>query len=825
MGRTRDFRNKHSHLLQHESLEMRCVLSAIGFTTTEVFASDINAPSSVYAADLDEDGDLDVLSTSRSGIHWQENTDGQGGFGSPREITQESGAQSYAIDVDGDGDLDVLSASVPLTWFENTNGRGAFDVQHVITEEGYHVSSVYPADLDGDGDLDVVATIYTRPSVAAIGLTIWFENIDSAGTFGAEHEIARHSYPDPFPGQVLAADIDGDKDMDVVSVLSTSSGHDRAVWYENIDGMGVFSPANLIPSTDSITFIASAYAADMDDDGDVDILTANFYEGVIGWNENLDGRGAFSEQKVISGNAHGARYVYVTDLDGDGDSDVLSAAEFFHSSNGEIAWIENFGEGNFGQQQLITQDVSWPSSLFAADLDQDGDADVLSASSNDDKVAWYENADGLGEFGSQSLLTRVSPAQGLLSAITVDIDGDEDLDLLTASRGDDKIAWHENIDGDGSFGTQKLVANVHLPGRVYAGDIDGDGDMDVISTSDELTWHENIDGNGDVWEPHSITFLPGPIDASIDILDVDGDGDSDVVTASYICSPECVEGVLWFENGDGKGTFAAQHVVVSATNKQFQSRAADVDSDGDVDLFVMSSGWNSELQRTEAKVSWYENLGGKEGFRERLIAAPVGDRVYVADMDGDGDVDVLTTALLWNDETEQSDHQLLWNENKDSKGTFGEQQLITTQIDATIPLQFGDMDGDGGTDVIAVTIADRRLTLYGGREAPGEFVAQAFIAEYGHESDAIHLGDVDMDGNLDVISVSRENDGMYWHHNRLIGDVDDDGEVGFADFLALSQNFGKAADAVWEDGDFNADDEVDFTDFLLLSQNFGSIRA
>ncbi|KGE86779.1 hypothetical protein IX84_19245, partial [Phaeodactylibacter xiamenensis] len=75
------------------------------------------------------------------------------------------------------------------------------------------------------------------------------------------------------------------------------------------------------------------------------------------------------------------------DLDGDGDADVLSAS----SNDDKIAWYENDGSGNFGAQQVITTSANGARSVYAMDLDGDGDADVLSASEADDKIAWYEN--------------------------------------------------------------------------------------------------------------------------------------------------------------------------------------------------------------------------------------------------------------------------------------------------------------------------------------------------------------------------------------------------------------------------------------------------
>ena len=92
----------------------------------------------------------------------------------------------------------------------------------------------------------------------------------------------------------------------------------------------------------------------------------------------------FGSQQVITTAADGAYSVFATDLDGDGDQDVLSASYF----DDKIAWYENLGGGAFGSQQVITTAADGAFSVFATDLDGDGDADVLSASFADDKIAW-----------------------------------------------------------------------------------------------------------------------------------------------------------------------------------------------------------------------------------------------------------------------------------------------------------------------------------------------------------------------------------------------------------------------------------------------------
>mgnify|MGYP003673268169 CR=1 FL=1 len=195
----------------------------------------------------------------------------------------------------------------------------------------------------------------------------------------------------------------------------------------------------------------------------------------------------FLAPQTISSTALGARTVYATDLDGDGDADVLSAS----LNDGKIAWYENQGGGVFGPEQVIAATGYSPRSVYATDLDGDGDADVLSASVTADKIAYYVN-DGSGSFSTEVIITTA--ADGAWCVFAADLDGDGDTDVLSASYADNKIAWYEN-QGGGVFGApQVITTSADGASCVFATDLDGDGDVDVLSASmvdNKIAWYEN----------------------------------------------------------------------------------------------------------------------------------------------------------------------------------------------------------------------------------------------------------------------------------------------------------------------------------------------
>ena len=105
-------------------------------------------------------------------------------------------------------------------------------------------------------------------------------------------------------------------------------------------------------------------------------------------------------------------------------------------------FVNTYAQINF-QDHIITTNALFADSVYATDIDGDGDMDVLSASRGDDKIAWYENTDGQGNFGAQQIITP--NARFARSVYATDIDGDGDMDVLSASVNDDNIVWYENL--------------------------------------------------------------------------------------------------------------------------------------------------------------------------------------------------------------------------------------------------------------------------------------------------------------------------------------------------------------------------------------------
>ncbi len=336
--------------------------------------------------------------------------------------------------------------------------------------------------------------------------------------------------------------------------------------------------------------------------------------------------------------------VYAADLDGDGDQDVVSGSR----GDGTIAWFENDGRKNpkFTQHVITSAAVS-VRSVYAADLDRDGDVDIVWASSSiaDPKVAWLENKGGSPlTFDAHTISTDVLVA---LSVFAADVDGDGDMDVLSASNADDQIAWYENDgaspasflrhvitqDPDGSGLLEGLADGAY---SLVAADLDGDGDTDVAFAAQfaGAGWFENNDASPPSFTPH---FLPaGPVlPVFVYATDLDRDGDVDLLTAFAHHST-----IVWHENRGGVPPSFVPHIVTVLADSPASVFAADLDGDGDMDVLSASTG--------DDTIAWYEDDGASmPSFTMHVIdaRAATAAAVFAADLDGDGDVDPLAASV------------------------------------------------------------------------------------------------------------------------------------------------------------------------------------
>jgi VCBS repeat protein len=335
-----------------------------------------------------------------------------------------------------------------------------------------------------------------------------------------------------------------------------------------------------------------------------------------------------------------------------------------------------------------------------ADLDGDGLRDILVADAAANRVSWIRQPPA-GQFTEQALADVAGPAH----VLAVDLDGDKDVDIVVASLGvivpnNARIGAVIVLENDGrqNFTKRVLVDQVARVSDVRAGDLDGDGDLDLAVAQfgydqGETRWLENQGG----WRftSHMLQYLSGPINAEIG--DIDGDGDLDIVT---LVSQEWEE-IYAFVN-DGRGTFTP-HRIFGASNEDFGSSwitLVDLDKDHDLDV-LYSNGDAFDYAPPKGRnwngVQWLENTGNVS-FRYHRIADYSGaSSPQAADLDDDGDLDIAVVSA-YNDWSRPESQSLVWFEN------VGAMEFVMHDLANSpthlLTLAVGDLTGDGRPDLV-----------------------------------------------------------------------------------------------------------------------------
>jgi hypothetical protein len=335
-------------------------------------------------------------------------------------------------DVTGNGYQDLLAnglADNRIVLIENT--ENGFQEAVAITE-GPSPRETLAMDIDMDGDLDVVFSIDASSALKYV--------LNNGGSsFSAPITIATNIL-NIF--DLKAVDLDGDDDEDIL--LGSAGVQSR--WFENDNGTFtehiIDGPAG-----------RSLEVADLDEDGDLDIVSSASGSQTCVWYEN-DGHGDFAMPQVIRGAGQATSSVFISDLNGDGKPDVLVTV----NSDDVVAWFENTGGSPlFGVQQNISTSIDFALRVIAADLDNDNDIDVIAGGS--EEIVWFKNENGQGSFSGKNIIN--DNAAGAFSLITVDLDNDGDLDLANASRNISTVAWYENTTILGVDGPSAIAFKVY----------------------------------------------------------------------------------------------------------------------------------------------------------------------------------------------------------------------------------------------------------------------------------------------------------------------------------------------------------------------------
>ena len=630
----------------------------------------------VALADLDGDGDVDAFVGGSFGPHWVFLNDGTGSF---VRISVASMPMHAALlraltgDLDGDGDLDVIAGGSQYCHVFLNDGSGGLTETLRVTNNSFTISGLALADFDGDGDLDAVAT---RVGGGGMLLT----NYGSGRilvTLGRAPDLERNNH-----GGVAAGDLDGDGDVDLIVTNSTPSGS-PSFGFDDVllnAGNGTFQrrPGALPALAHESGQVA---LLDVDGDRDLDVLLATRLGAELRLN---DGAGWFVDASgQLPADTTYAVGIAIGDIDGDGDSDaVLSRQRVRH------ALLLNDGSGRFVDvafpdlPPLLSGPGSRPAlqSMVLDDLDGDGVPDlavidpILGVRS-----AVYRN-DGDGRFAE--LAASGLPAQAVsLSAIAAgDVDRDGDLDVVTAD-GSGRMYLYQNLGGarfiDVSAGRMPTPENVVREIRFV--DVDADGDNDLVCAPIARTGSLMINDGTGAFTIQTAARLPGasivPLASPhVAVGDLDQDGDPDIVFGG---NPPPI-----YLN-DGFGYFVRHaFLTISPSIVAYSMDLGDADGDGDLDVLIGGAP-GSRLLLNDGTASFADVSVARLG----PVPPRADSRASWVDVDGDGDLDALfdSSVLLEND----------------GRGWFVDRSSELPVVPTRLPHALADVDGDGDVDVVA----------------------------------------------------------------------------------------------------------------------------
>ncbi|WP_067146518.1 T9SS type A sorting domain-containing protein [Pseudotamlana agarivorans] len=602
-----------------------------------------------------------------------------------------------------------------------------FDDEAILVDET-HTATISTSLLLVDLDNDN----YKDLVVTSYDDTImWYKNV--LGDFSHFQRQIISSQAIDIPSCIAHGDLNNDGLEDIIA--TSSSAQDKIVWFENL-GNGVFSNEIIISNT--INGPLTINVSDIDNDGDLDILTGGQDETVILF-ENLTA-GNFQNPVTIYNGVYGTVKIKTADLNNDYLLDIVSSHD-----DGSIYWAKNLGNNTYDTRKRITGGSDNGTAIDFLDVNEDGFLDIITANSySTDNVRYIINQNGL-TFDSNNAVIIDDTIQEPYEIHVKDIDNDGIKDIVVSFWTNDNLSWYKNL-GKGSFSNKLLITdNISNPKAFIIDDIDNDKSNDIISTSydsSKVSLFKNHNSGNDFKETIINYYFGVPRD--IKSADLNNNGFKDIILS-------CKD-IIWFEN-HGNANYSSYKLISSSGESEsfMDVNISDLDSDGDKDIIGLKYG----------TIEVFLNNGNATFVSNDYAYGNIDGNIILEDIDGDTHKDIL---VRFYDPIDRI-NKIAWIKNNGDL-TFGDLSVFTDNTYGFIPNKYtaGDIDRDGDIDIIVSSKNYSRIYLLK-NDGLGNFTNILIMESI--TTDPIALEDVDNDGYLDIISGGYKsgNMGIYWIKN------------------------------------------------------------
>jgi len=340
-----------------------------------------------------------------------------------------SGLSLY--DIDGDGLNDIIGSAVgegEVAWWRNDGGRPVSWKKQVIAELGNGALYVHAHDFDGDGDGDVAATgIFESGTI-----TLWINQ--GGNPIQWRQQIVAEELNEPHG--VFFEDLDSDGDIDL---LGTIAKDNTLAWWKN---GGQAEDGNYILTyhviSNEFNQTQSSIASDIDQDGAMDVLASSMGSQVAWW-RNLGGEPIQWDMQIIGEDFINGHWAEAGDINNDGYKDVIGAA---YNSDEISVWFNDGANPIDWTKQVIDDQFNGALTVVPADLDDDGHLDVIATANNGDAITWWRN-DGENPITWEKRVIK-SGFFGAWPLAAADMDNDGDIDVVGGGDKMKTILFWEN---------------------------------------------------------------------------------------------------------------------------------------------------------------------------------------------------------------------------------------------------------------------------------------------------------------------------------------------------------------------------------------------